>query len=698
MEAVLFPQDDKFEMEGLKAQFEYLSNVHQEQHQVSTRWAVGGVSAVIRDDGQDMECLGPEGKDIISKSNLLQLVEQKYHILIDHLHQETLQKHWEISTFSKLLDLRRSCEQEMSSILSTPMAPMQRSRLFHFLHYLQCQVQLQDTFETAALVLGITEWKESVQDPQLRERRNEMLAVSRLQDFICTTPHHKPWPSVVTSFDSKSLAMLGKIHIQKVILEQLCRNHQEERSLLLQLIYNQMMLLGDVEYCTEKAAFTNSQNDDWVNPPSSRSGALRDDENGDPQIKLLEKAFILYWERKETTTQNPAVTGLMELQFRQLARVQELVQQMEGQSVEDLVNIYCLLHNDLWNNRHYSNLTPMFLGPVTSQMDMDQIVHNKMVDAVAIDIWKVKPPAARGDTIYSSEMTLLPVDNFPLTQEPILEAQRVEELGKMFVGYSEGQEEVGLEIPSNESSIKVEYEVCEAQGVLGRDQRPLEEETASKPSKLSEDQELEVFIGHPSNQSQQVDTGLYTPLDQASVKGEQDPTQEQQDGKEETDSKPNNLLRTDGRQCEMNLALISDEEKKNILRSLVRVQRKAEEKRRRDKERQTLRVQEGLSIARSRTPAIDRPFPHTHGQNIHTEDLHKGSVHWRTRVRETLDQLRQERAFLLRSKGERNTASFKELFDPMETQGFTDGKNQSEHSKVVQPPGVHVTDSHNLMC
>lgn len=62
---------------------------------------------------------------------------------------------------SLLLDLHRCCEREMSSILSSPMAPVQRSQLFLSQHYLQCQAQHQDTFETAAFVLGISEWRQN---------------------------------------------------------------------------------------------------------------------------------------------------------------------------------------------------------------------------------------------------------------------------------------------------------------------------------------------------------------------------------------------------------------------------------------------------------------------------------------------------------------------------------------------------------
>ncbi|XP_062928241.1 uncharacterized protein LOC134359215 [Mobula hypostoma] len=136
----------------------------------------------------------------------------------------------------------------------------------------------------------------------------------------------------------------------------------------------------------------------------------------------------------------------------------------------------------------------------------------------------------------------------------------------------------------------------------------------------------------------------------------------------------------------------------NVLRSLAHVQRKAEEKRRRDKERQALRVQEGLSIAQSRASALDRPLPQTCGQVVHNTYLHEESEHWRTRVRETLEQLRQERTFILRSKGERNRASFKELLDPVETKDLTDGKNRSEHSQEVGPTEIHMTHFHNPLC
>ncbi|XP_078275537.1 uncharacterized protein LOC144604766 [Rhinoraja longicauda] len=514
-------QDEEFELESWKAQLEYLSSVQQERHRVSTRWAVDGVSAVIHDDGQDMECPGPEGEDVVSKSHFLQLVEQKYQMLFERLQQERLQKHWETSALlSLLLDLHRCCEEEMSSILCTPMAPVQRSRLFLSQHYLQCQAQLQDTFETAALVLGISEWTQSGQTSQevnrrhcsvnqakyrskvtmLYESKNEMLAVSRLQDFICTTYPQKPRQSVVTTFDPKALAMLGRIHIQKMILEQLCKNHHEERTLLLQFIYKQMTPGIDVEPCKEKLGCNNtpiySQNEKWVNPLSSRPEDTTGSEKSDLQLSLLEKAFALYWERKETTVQtrrqSPAIMGLMELHLMQLANVQELTQQMEGQFMNDLVSTYCSLHDDRQNNQHYNNLAVMFLELVTPEMDVDQIgqglgsadvlVHDNVDNGVVLDICNVKPSAVRGDAINSSEITVPTLDNFPLLQEPILEMHKVEELEETLVGYPENIEKIGLGIPI-EASAKITSEICEAEGGLVRNQRHLQE-TDSKSGEL----------------------------------------------------------------------------------------------------------------------------------------------------------------------------------------------------------------------
>ncbi|XP_032895843.1 uncharacterized protein LOC116985269 isoform X2 [Amblyraja radiata] len=705
--------DEEFELESWKAQLEYLSSVQQERHRVSTRWAVGGVSAVIHDDGQDMECPGREGEDVVSKSHFLQLVEQTYQMLFERLQQDRLQKHWETSTLlSLLLDLHRCCEREMSSILSSPMAPVQRSQLFLSQHYLQCQAQHQDTFETAALVLGISEWRQNGHTSQLYESRNEMLAVSRLQDFICTTYPQKPRQSVVTTFDPKALVKLGRIHIQKMILEQLCKNHHEERTLLLQFIYKQMIPGIDVEPCTEKLVCNdtpiNSQNEIWDNPPSSRPGHTTGSEKSDLQLSLLEKAFVLYWERRETTVQlrrqSPAIVGLMELQLMQLANVQELTQQMEGQFTNDLVTTYCSLYDDWQNNQHYSNLAVMFLELVTPEMDVDQIeqglgsadvsVHDNMDNGVVLDICKVKPSAVRGDAINSSEITAPTLDNFPLPQEPTLEVHKLEALEEICVGYPENVEKMDLGIPI-EASAKVKSEICEAEGGLVRDQQHLEE-TESKSGELdvvsvaqNGEQMFEISVDHPASQSQQGEISLHIPLDQASVKAmsnrEQDQTQKQQQG-DGPDLKSRDLTHIGGPRCKTNTILISEEEKKHVLRSLAHVQRKAEEKRRREKERQTLRVLEGLSIARNRISTIDRPFPQTYGQDCLTEDLLKESVHWRTKVRETLEHLRQERTFILRSKGERNTASFNELFNPVETKDFTDGKNQSEHSKEVQHP------------
>ncbi|XP_072922829.1 uncharacterized protein [Hemitrygon akajei] len=744
----------RFELDSLKVRLRCLGQVQQERHRVSTRWAIGGVSAVIHDDGQDMECLGPEGKDVLSKSHLLRLVEQKYQMLVEQLHQKRLQKHWEMSSLRLLLlDLHQCCEREMSSILSTPMTSAQRTRLFLSQHYLQCQAQHQDTFETAALVLGIADWKKSVQAPQLCESRNEMLAMSQLQDFICTITDQKRTQPVITAYDPKALALLGRIHIQKIILEQLCKNHQEEQSLLLQFIYKQMMPSN--EPCAEKLAFSdaavNSQNN-WVNLASSKPGDLMGDKNGYLQPKLLEEAFILYWQKKEITvqskSQSPAIVGLMELQLMQMTRVRQLTQQMEGQSVNDLINTYCSLHSDLRNNQHYNNLAAMFLGLVTPEMDIDQIgqawgsaavaVHDRMDDGLVMDIsckdeltsgtpqqvrqmddiqkLQNEEGAASSDTIKTARVTGRSNNGFSELQprdtqshgnssqiqsspdvtfkETVLEVQKVEE--------EESQEEIGLVIPNDNASTNVKCEVCDAPGDLVGDQMHLEKEADPKPRELdpiSVAQNGEQMLQISSSQSQQEEIKLDILLDQVSVKakykGEQDLMQEQQNVGKEIDSKARDLPRIGGLRNELNMVLLSDEEKMNVLRSLAHVQRKAEEKRRRDKERQTLRVQEGLSIAQNRASALDGPLPQTCGQVIYNTYLHKESAHWRTRVRETLEQLRQERTFILRSKGERNRASFKKLFNPVETKDLTDGKNQSEHSKEVGPTEIHITHFHN---
>ncbi|XP_072327334.1 uncharacterized protein [Scyliorhinus torazame] len=718
------------EGKGLKTMSVYLMEVDQEKHRVSTRWAVGGVAAVIHDDGQEMEPMGAEDQDSVSNTHLLQIVKRKYKILTKQLHQEMLQEHWgqhvwnslcererewkirelealadhaviyhydtwtlsqlpgafksysfslssimasdvnsgegaladgkrntlcretpssfinekqEVSTsLSLLLDLHRRYETEMSSVTSASMSPAQKSQFLLSQHYLQCQAQQQDTFETCALVLSFTEREETVQSP-----RSETLAVRRLQEFICSTLHQKAGKSEVTASDISDQAMLGRVQIQMRILEQLCKNHQEEQSLLLLFIYKQMMVFPGVVSSTMMSSFNDTsipgQNgNDWLIPP----GDYIADGVGHLQLQVLKEAFVRHWEKKELSEhlreQSPAIEGLINLQQRQLSEVRKVTRQLEEQSLNDLVHTFWSLHDDFQRHHCHSNLAAMLLGPDPREKDNEQIGDGleSSIGPVQDRMDKTEPDLdthtnnlaeVKGDELHFGETPEQILGDFPAVQDPISDAQKVEEQGENVIclpSSQSRQEKNDPLLPRDEESARSVSEECGAKGK--HDQEP----------------------------------------------DEQPPIE---------DRRPRELPCITGPQREVNMILISEEEKESVIRSLTLAQRKAGERRQRDRERQTLRVQECLSIARNKTSPGDRPFLQTHSQDIHTGHLHQESIHWRTRVKETLEHLRQERTFALRAKGERNTASFKELVDPTETNDLTDKENPSECSRDTRP-------------
>ncbi|XP_022535692.2 uncharacterized protein LOC103044401 [Astyanax mexicanus] len=102
------------------------------------------------------------------------------------------------------------------------------------------------------------------------------------------------------------------------------------------------------------------------------------------------------------------------------------------------------------------------------------------------------------------------------------------------------------------------------------------------------------------------------------------------------------------------------------MRSLVHIQRRAERRWQRDRDRQLLRVQERLSIIQNRKSDEDMlgltqedTFRHL-TSTLQQED----EQHQKILVREKLQQLRRERSYILQSRRERNTAGFKELLAP----------------------------------
>ncbi|XP_046720596.1 uncharacterized protein LOC124395798 isoform X2 [Silurus meridionalis] len=102
------------------------------------------------------------------------------------------------------------------------------------------------------------------------------------------------------------------------------------------------------------------------------------------------------------------------------------------------------------------------------------------------------------------------------------------------------------------------------------------------------------------------------------------------------------------------------------MRSLVEIQRRAEQRWQRDRDRQKLRVQERLSIIQNRKSDEDllglrREETFRHLTNtLQLEDEQQQKV----LVREKLQQLWRERSYILQSRRERNKSEFEELLTP----------------------------------
>ncbi|XP_077591279.1 uncharacterized protein LOC144209007 [Stigmatopora nigra] len=102
------------------------------------------------------------------------------------------------------------------------------------------------------------------------------------------------------------------------------------------------------------------------------------------------------------------------------------------------------------------------------------------------------------------------------------------------------------------------------------------------------------------------------------------------------------------------------------MRKLVDVHRRVEKRQRWDRERQQLRVQERLSIIRSKKADQDL-FGPEHRDRMRR--LSKDRAHEdKTSVKEQLEQLRRERSFIMQSRRKRNAAGFKELLIPVNLQ------------------------------
>ncbi|XP_058883309.1 uncharacterized protein LOC131737543 [Acipenser ruthenus] len=142
---------------------------------------------------------------------------------------------------------------------------------------------------------------------------------------------------------------------------------------------------------------------------------------------------------------------------------------------------------------------------------------------------------------------------------------------------------------------------------------------------------------------------------------------------------------TSGVQRERSIVHISEMEREETMRSLVDLQRKAESKRQRDKERQMLRVQERLSILRNRKSDEDL-LGNKQGDGLKhlTENLKKeDKSRQKTLVRQKLEQVRRERTHIMQSKRDRNTAGFKELLDPVVHSNLTRQEDVKEQKESV---------------
>ncbi|XP_067324622.1 golgin subfamily B member 1-like [Anolis sagrei] len=115
----------------------------------------------------------------------------------------------------------------------------------------------------------------------------------------------------------------------------------------------------------------------------------------------------------------------------------------------------------------------------------------------------------------------------------------------------------------------------------------------------------------------------------------------------------------------------SKEEKEEALHRLAALQAEGELRRQRDKERQILRFQERLSIAKRRkseedllgsSPTEPRILPAAHLCQ-QDQDGRK------TAVKRHLEKVKRERTYVMQSKRERNTSRFKELLNPLVTHG-----------------------------
>ncbi|XP_075440782.1 uncharacterized protein LOC142486006 [Ascaphus truei] len=112
---------------------------------------------------------------------------------------------------------------------------------------------------------------------------------------------------------------------------------------------------------------------------------------------------------------------------------------------------------------------------------------------------------------------------------------------------------------------------------------------------------------------------------------------------------------------------LSAREQQEAIQRLTDLQREGELKGATDRRRQMLRFQERLSIARNQKSEEDLLGATQRGSpQPPPEVLPQGDTeHQKTAVRERLERVKRERTYIMQSKRDRNTSSFRELLDPV---------------------------------
>ncbi|OCT89293.1 hypothetical protein XELAEV_18017915mg [Xenopus laevis] len=113
------------------------------------------------------------------------------------------------------------------------------------------------------------------------------------------------------------------------------------------------------------------------------------------------------------------------------------------------------------------------------------------------------------------------------------------------------------------------------------------------------------------------------------------------------------------------------------MKRLTDLQREAEIKCASDRRRQMLRFQERLSIARNRKSEEDLLATSQRGSPQQSpEPLSQGDAEQqKTAVKEHLQRMKRERTYIMQTKRDRNTTSFRELLDPVLTKNERDDKS-----------------------